>query len=87
MRNPVLIYLILVNAVLFIMMGIDKKKARQKAWRIPERNLLLLGLFGGGLGGLMGMQHFRHKTKHLTFKVVFVLGTLLSGITSYIVFL
>ena len=86
MRDPVLIYFIMVNILLFIMMGIDKKKARQKAWRIPERNLLLLGLFGGGLGGLLGMQHFRHKTKHLTFKVVFVFGTLLTGMTTYFVF-
>ncbi|WP_319471030.1 DUF1294 domain-containing protein [uncultured Trichococcus sp.] len=87
MRNPVLIYFLVANAVLFILMGIDKKKARQKAWRIPERNLLLLGLFGGGLGGLLGMHHFRHKTKHLTFKVVFALGTLLIGITTYFVFI
>ena len=87
MRNQVLVYFILVNVVLFIMMGIDKKKAREKAWRIPERNLLLLGFFGGGLGGLLGMHHFRHKTKHLSFKVIFALGTLLAGITSYIVFL
>lgn len=87
MRNPVLVYFILVNVLLFIMMGIDKKKARQKAWRIPERNLLLLGLFGGGLGGFLGMQHFHHKTKHPIFKVVFALGTILTGITSYLVFL
>ncbi len=83
MRDPAIIYFILVNVWLFILMGIDKKKARQKAWRIPERNLLLLGFFGGGLGGLLGMHHFHHKTKHPTFKVVFALGTLLTGITSY----
>ena len=87
MRNQVLVYFVLVNALLFIMMGIDKKRARQKAWRIPERNVLLLGFFGGGLGGSLGMHHFRHKTKHLNFKVVFALGTLVTGITSYIIFL
>ncbi|CZQ81870.1 DUF1294 domain-containing protein [Trichococcus ilyis] len=82
MRNALLIYFVLVNVLLFILMGIDKKKARQNAWRIPERNLLLLGLFGGGLGGLSGMHHFRHKTKHPRFKLVYVLGTLLSGLAS-----
>ena len=87
MRNPVLVYFILANLVLFILMGIDKKKARQKAWRIPERNLLLLGFFGGGLGGLLGMHHFRHQTKRLSFKVVFTLGTDLTGITSYFLYL
>ncbi len=49
MRNTVLTYLVVTNVLLFILMGIDKKKARQKAWRIPERNLLLLGFLGGGL--------------------------------------
>ncbi|MFY9902778.1 MAG: DUF1294 domain-containing protein [Trichococcus sp.] len=87
MRNPVLVYFILANIVLFILMGVDKKKARQRAWRIPERNLLLLGFFGGGLGGLLGMHHFRHKTKHMSFKVVFTLGTLLTGVTSYFLFI
>jgi len=87
MRDPALIYIVLANIVLFIMMGIDKKRARQKAWRIPERNLLLLGFFGGGLGGLIGMHHFRHKTKHPKFKAVFALGTFLTGLTAYLLYL
>ena len=87
MRNTVLTYLVVTNVLLFILMGVDKKKARQKAWRIPERNLLLLGFLGGGLGGFLGMHHFRHKTKLLIFKVIFGLGTLLIGITTYFVFI
>lgn len=41
----------------------------------------------GGLGGFLGMHHFHHKTKHLIFKVIFGLGTLLIGITTYFVFI
>lgn len=61
MRNTVLTYLVVTNVLLFILMGVDKKKARQKAWRIPERNLLLLGFLGGGLGSSWGCIAFAIK--------------------------
>ncbi|CZQ84866.1 Hypothetical protein Tpal_552 [Trichococcus palustris] len=77
------IYLIVVNLALFGMMGIDKEKAKKHAWRIPEKNLLLLGLLGGGLGGLLGMRFFRHKTKHTYFAVTYFAGVILSGIAYY----
>ncbi|HII98086.1 MAG TPA: DUF1294 domain-containing protein [Methanoregula sp.] len=47
----------------------DKHKAGTKAWRIPERTLLLLALFGP-FGALAGMQLFRHKTRHTKFLLV-----------------
>lgn len=50
----VIIYLLVINLVLFSMMGYDKKQAKRGNWRIPERRLLTIGLVGGGLGGLMG---------------------------------
>lgn len=62
-------YLILVNAVAFVLMLIDKIKAKKKLWRIPERVLLGVSAIGGSLGGLLGMQMFRHKTKHLRFAI------------------
>lgn len=78
------LYFLLVNALVFIMMGIDKKKAVQHKWRIPEKNLLLLGLVGGGLGGLLAMKIYRHKTREFKFKVVYVLGTcmLIAGLAA-----
>ncbi len=62
-------YLILVNVITFTAFGADKKKAREKAWRVPEKTLFLLALLGGGLGAFLGMRVFHHKTKHWYFQV------------------
>ena len=61
------IYLAIINALGLLLMLIDKRKARKHAWRIPERTLLTVAAIGGSLGTLIGMQLFRHKTKHLKF--------------------
>ena len=60
-------YLLLINAVAFGLMLVDKFKARKNRWRIPERTLMLSAAFGGSIGALLGMYTFRHKTKHLKF--------------------
>ena len=60
-------YLISVNAVAFILMLADKRKARKGAWRIPESTLMGIALLGGSIGAIAGMNLFRHKTKHLKF--------------------
>lgn len=49
-------------------MGLDKYKAKHNHWRIPEKTLLLIPLFLGSVGSLIGMYTFRHKTKHPQFK-------------------
>lgn len=64
-----LIYLILINAVGFLLMLSDKYKARKNQWRIPERVLLTVAFLGGSLGSILGMQLFRHKTRHLKFSL------------------
>ena len=63
-----LIYLIGINLAGFIIMGVDKKRAIRGAWRISVASLFLTALLGGSLGCILGMQHFRHKTKHWYFK-------------------
>ena len=60
-------YLLLINAVAFVLMLVDKVKAKKNRWRIPERTLMLSAAFGGSIGALLGMYTFRHKTKHLKF--------------------
>ena len=61
-------YLLIVYAVMsflaFILYGADKFKAKRGLWRIPERVLLGFALLGGAVGALVGMNLFRHKTKH-----------------------
>ena len=65
------IYLILVNIAGFLVMGIDKRKAIDHKWRIPEKTFFILSAVGGSAGTLAGMYVFRHKTKHWYF-VVFI---------------
>ena len=57
-------YLLAINAVAFIMYGIDKYKAKKAKWRIPEATLLLLAVLGGSIGAWMGMKVWHHKTMH-----------------------
>ena len=47
----------------FLLFGIDKRRAQTRQWRVPETTLLLAALFGGSLGGLLGMLVFHHKTR------------------------
>ena len=62
-------YLIVVNLLTWIIYGIDKWKAKRRAWRIPERTLLLLAAARGCTGALAGMLMFRHKTRKLKFMI------------------
>lgn len=62
------IYLAIINLTGFFAMFLDKQKAKRDKWRIPEKTLFLLALLGGSLGTTLGMNLFRHKTKHWYFK-------------------
>ncbi|MGE5417959.1 MAG: DUF1294 domain-containing protein [Acidobacteriota bacterium] len=63
------IYLIVINVTTMVIFGWDKLQARSGGRRIRERDLLLLAIFGGSLGGLLAMYLFRHKTRHLKFQI------------------
>ena len=62
-----LLYLLLINAVGFVLMLIDKWKAKHNRWRIPEATLMGVAAIGGSIGSLLGMYTVRHKTKHIKF--------------------
>ena len=62
---------IVMNLVTFTLMGIDKRRARRGAWRVSEKTLFLAAACFGGLGGVLGMKVFHHKTRHWYFKVFF----------------
>ena len=64
-----LIYLCIINAAGFMLMLLDKWKAKKNLWRIPEATLFMVAILGGSIGSLLGMYAVRHKTKHLTFTV------------------
>ena len=65
------LYLLAVNLAAFLMMGLDKWKAKKDRWRVPEKTLFLPVVLGGGIGGILGMQVFRHKTRHWYFRFGF----------------
>ena len=64
-----LAYLVLINAAAFLLMLIDKQKARRGAWRIPEATLMGAAILGGSIGAIAGIRLFRHKTKHPKFYI------------------
>lgn len=55
------------NAASFALYGLDKFKARKEAWRISEKSLLIISLFGP-IGAWLGMVQFRHKTQKPVFR-------------------
>ena len=62
-------YLIVMNVLLFVLMGRDKAAARAGTRRTPETTLLALAVLGGSLGGLLGMVLFRHKSRKPAFRI------------------
>ena len=67
MKELLSIYLLIINAIAFCLMLIDKYKARKNLWRIPEATLISTALLGGSIGALIGMYTVRHKTRHIKF--------------------
>jgi len=67
----IVIYLIAINLITVLAMYIDKRKAKKARRRIPENTLFMLAFLGGGIGGIIGMYAFRHKTKKAKFVVGF----------------
>ena len=75
-RN-IIIYFVIINIKGFLIMFIDKQKAKKGAWRIPEKTLFIITALGGGIGTIAGMYTFRHKTQKLQFIVGLPLITIL----------
>ena len=68
--NGWILYLVGINLLGLVLMGVDKRRAQQHQWRIPEKALFAVALVGGSVGCLAGMFLFRHKTR----KWYFLLG-------------
>lgn len=62
-----IVYFVSVNLIGFTLMGIDKYRAKKRAFRIPEATLFIVALIGGSIGSILGMYAFRHKTRHWYF--------------------
>ncbi len=67
----ILIYLLIINITTYIVMGVDKLKAKKSKRRIPEKTLFILVALGGGIGGITAMYTIRHKNKKIRFIIGF----------------
>jgi len=63
----IIAYAIIINLIGFFLMGIDKRKAIKRAFRVPEATLFLIAILGGSIGSILGMYTFHHKTRHWYF--------------------
>lgn len=80
MRMGPLVWLIFINVVAYLVMSDDKRRARQRKERTPEKTLFLLAFIGGALGILIAMNTKRHKTKHMSFRIGIPLLLLLNAV-------
>lgn len=77
----IIIYFIVINLIGFLAMYIDKRKAKKGKWRIPEKTLFIITALGGGIGTIVGMYTFKHKTQKIAFVIGFPAITILEIIT------
>lgn len=82
----IILYLSVVNILAYMAYGIDKKKSVKGGWRIPESTLLLYSLLGGGIGSMIGMEMFRHKTQNYKFRFFVPFLTLISIAPLYLIY-
>lgn len=83
MDKYIIIALIIWNIIVFLLYGLDKKRAIKDRQRISEKTLLLSAFIMGGVGAFLGMKHFRHKTKHTNFKILIPFSIILNILILY----
>ncbi|MDZ5472462.1 DUF1294 domain-containing protein [Bacillus sp. 31A1R] len=64
----IVFYLVIINLIGFYIMFADKQKAKKQQYRIQEKTIWMVAFIGGAAGAMIGMNTFRHKTKHTSFK-------------------
>ena len=76
LEKIIILYLAAISLISVIVCIYDKviSKKNRIELRIPEKTLLGIGFLGGAAGALLGMNLFRHKTKHWYFWAVNLLG-------------
>lgn len=65
----IVLYLVVMNLMTFLLFREDKQRSKGRGWRISESTLFTFCMFGGSIGGILGMRVFHHKTKHLRFSL------------------
>lgn len=76
-ENAMHLIIIPMSIITFTLFGYDKIQAQKGGQRISEKALLIISILGGAIGGLLGMQIFRHKTRHLHFWLILSLSAII----------
>ena len=83
MNEALMYFCIVINIITFLVFGYDKWQAKNNKRRISEFNLLLLAGVGGTIGGLIGMNFFKHKTNKFSFILSFYAIAILQIVLLY----
>ncbi|VSA36619.1 membrane protein [Streptococcus pneumoniae] len=83
--EKITLVLLIWNVIIFLIYGIDKFKARRRAWRIQEKILLILALTCGGFGAWLAGITFHHKARKWYFKTVWFLGMVTTLVALYFI--
>jgi uncharacterized membrane protein YsdA (DUF1294 family) len=84
--HPIVAALCGINAATFLLYGIDKRRSRTGAPRVPEFILHVFALLGGSPAALVGQAAFRHKTRKASFLLTFWLIVVLQvALAAYLV--
>lgn len=81
--SPWLALYVFWNLAGFMLVMLDKRRARRNEWRISERIFFLWALFFGAAGILIGMHVFRHKTRHWSFVIGMPIICILNIVCGY----
>ena len=73
MTEYIVLYFLIINIIGLSVMRVDKQRAIKHQYRISEQTLWIIAIVGGAIGAAIGMNMFRHKTKHVSFKLGFPL--------------
>ena len=68
----------------FLIYAKDKTAAERRAWRTPESKLHMLSLLGGWPGAAIGQSFLRHKSKKLSFRIIYWLTVIMNCAASYL---
>ena len=79
--NKIIVYIIILNILGYLIMYIDKRRAKKQQWRISEQTIFLITFLGRRIGTTLGMYTFRNKNK----KIKFIIGLPLITIIEIIV--
>ena len=71
-------YLLIINIISFVLMGIDKIQAIRNKQRISEASLIIISLIGGSIGTILSMIIFKHKIRKIKFLLLVPLFLIIS---------